>query len=236
MPTQLDKVKRADKTLMHLMAGCIFLGLWFIGTVLCFYLTHGFSNLWDKELPSDVYKPIIKGYLVCLWLILPSAGVVFLTVGYGIWNYRRKRGPIKDDDNNDAAQIANGDTRKSRPNAVKFAIIFMLIGFSWAIGRDMVDVQGNNLSAYIGIGIRLIIVLILFWFIFLGRNWARWLWAVLALAGLCLEISWIVQHNRTLSTTWIIEFSIHSLIYLFAFIALFKPSSNAWFRGYSSVT
>jgi hypothetical protein len=102
MRTPFDKIKKADKALKAMLIFCLFMGLLIIGDVLYLYLNGDFSNLWDKTLPASVYKPIIKGSLVLASVVLPSLGVGFLAVGYGIWDYRRKRGTIKDHDKTDA--------------------------------------------------------------------------------------------------------------------------------------
>lgn len=222
-------MKKADRNLVVLLIFCLFMGLFIIGDVLYLYLNHDFSNLWDKPLPINVYKPIIKASLVLTCVVLPSLGVGFLLVGYGIWDYRRKRGPINQHDNDDDKM-----NQRSRPTAVKLALIFLLATFSTAIAEDVVAVHWNYVSAYIRIGVRLILFLVLLGFIFLGMNWARWLLVILSLAGIYLEISWIIQHSQTLSTLWTVEFCLHGLLNVVAIIMLFLPSSNNWFRGYSN--
>jgi hypothetical protein len=102
MRTPFDKIKKADRALRAYSIFCLFLGLLIIGDTLYLYLDHDFSGLWDKTLPEKVYKPIIKGSLVAVCVVLPAIGFGFILVAYGIWNYRRKRGDVQDHDKTDA--------------------------------------------------------------------------------------------------------------------------------------
>ena len=102
MPTSFEKLKKADKELKAVMIFCLVMAVLFCGAVLGLYLKHGLANLWDRELPASVYKPAIKGSLIAVFWLMPCAGIGFLLVGYKIWDYRRKRGKIKEHDQTDA--------------------------------------------------------------------------------------------------------------------------------------
>jgi uncharacterized membrane protein len=95
MHTPFEKIKKADKNLRGISIICLIMGLIIIGDVLCLYLKHDFSNLWGKQLPVSEYELMIKAFLVLVVWVLPSLGVLFLLIGYGIGNYRRKRDAIK---------------------------------------------------------------------------------------------------------------------------------------------
>jgi H+/Cl- antiporter ClcA len=102
MRTPFEKLKKADKELKGVMVMCLLFGLFIIGFVLYLYLKHDFSNLWGKQLPVNEYELIIKATLVWAVWVLPSFGIFLVLVAYAIWNYRRKRGVIKEHDNPDA--------------------------------------------------------------------------------------------------------------------------------------
>src|SRR5260221_14570139 len=121
-----------------------------------------------------------------------------------------------------------------RPAAVKFALILSLLSFGEAMFEDVAAVHGHDNSDYIRIAIRLIIFLILLLFIFLGMNWARWVFVLLSLAGICVEVYFIIQDDFRFSTFWFVRFFIHTLIYLAVIIALFLPSSDKWFKKHSN--
>jgi hypothetical protein len=231
MRTPFEKLKKADKELLAVMIFCLFMAILFLGAVLGLYLKHDLSNIRDRELPVNTYKLYIKAYLVAVCGLMPCAGVGFLLVGYKIWDYRRKRGEIKQDDITNKTTPMNSDTtQRSRPIAVDFAVALFLISVGWALIDAAFNVYRHldPTDIYVLIEVRSIIYLIVFWCIYKGMNWARWLWIVNLVAGICFLFYWISHH--TVSTWWIEKFCLHTLMEVIAIIALFQPSSNKWFR------
>ena len=102
MRTPFEKLKKADKELKAVMVISLVVGLFIIADVLYLYLNHILSNLWDRQLSAAVYKPIIKGSLVGICIVLPALGVLLILVAFKIWDYRRKREIIKEHDKSDA--------------------------------------------------------------------------------------------------------------------------------------
>jgi uncharacterized BrkB/YihY/UPF0761 family membrane protein len=102
MHTPLDKFKKADRDLKKSAIVCLLLGLLLIGGILFAYLKHYFSNLWDKQLPVNVYKPYIKAWVLTFGWLLPSLGIVLVLVAFQILSYRRKRDAVKEHDKIDA--------------------------------------------------------------------------------------------------------------------------------------
>jgi hypothetical protein len=117
-----------------------------------------------------------------------------------------------------------------RPFAVKFALIVALLNFGEDIFEDIAAIHWKiNASNYI-----LIVFLILLLFIFFRMNWARWVFSILLLAGLCVEIYLIFHYDFRFSTLWFVKCFLHSLMDVIAVVALFLPSSNKWFKKYSN--
>ena len=97
MRTPLDKMKKADRALIFALIFCLFMGLVFLGFSVRTYLKHDLQDQtqYDRETLFDVARALV------FWLC-PCVGAGYLVVGYSIWNYRRKRGNIKDHDKTDA--------------------------------------------------------------------------------------------------------------------------------------
>jgi hypothetical protein len=231
MRAPFEKLKKADRDLKTSAIACLCLGLLLIGGILFAYLKHYFSNLWDKQLPVNVYKPYIKAWMLTFGLLLPSLGILLVLVAFQILSYRRKRGEITQDNLTNETSLMNSDTtQRSRPIAVDFAVALFLISVGWSSIEAAFNVYRHldPTDTYVLIEVRSIIYLIVFWCIYKGMNWARWLWIVNLVAGICFLFYWISHH--TVSTWWIEKFCLHTLMETIAVIALFQPSSNKWFR------
>ena len=96
MQTSFDKLKKADRNLKSAFVACVFTGLFLVGFALIVYLKHFLSKDWDKPVPANVYKLFIEGTRALVYMVLPGIGILFLVVGFLIWDYQRKRGAIKD--------------------------------------------------------------------------------------------------------------------------------------------
>jgi hypothetical protein len=88
-------MKKADRGLVTAMIACLLLGLAFIVQTLFLNMGLHVWNLWGKDVPPNASKWLIKANIIDACITFPGTGVAFLLAGYGIWNYRRKRGPIK---------------------------------------------------------------------------------------------------------------------------------------------
>ena len=130
--------------------------------------------------------------------------------------------------------------RSSRPLAVKLALILLLINLGTAfiqqaIGADWRIADWSNPLVYVKWGSELLMMAIPLWFIYRGKNWARWLLVVVACAGLCISIPQFIQDFRVHSFPWLLDCLHRNLISAVALIALFLPSSSQWFRGRATV-
>ena len=95
-------MKKADKKLVFALALCLLLGVMTITFSLYTYLEHTFQKDWDKPMPVDVIQPLLDSVRALVYVLLPTFGVGWFVVGYAIWDYRRKRGAIKEKDKSDA--------------------------------------------------------------------------------------------------------------------------------------
>jgi hypothetical protein len=67
------------------------------------------------------------------------------------------------------------------------------------------------------------------WFIFRGKNWARWLLLAVAIAGFCFSVQRVIRHFQDHSSSWILAYFLHTLVDAGALVALFHPSTKEWF-------
>ena len=93
-----NKLENADKKLNGALIFCVFMGLLVLGFVLVVYLKHFLEQDWNKPVPVDVFQSFIQGTRVVVYTALPAVGAGYILVGYRIWNYRRKRNSVKEND------------------------------------------------------------------------------------------------------------------------------------------
>src|SRR5882757_8923472 len=114
--------------------------------------------------------------------------------------------------------------QNSRPMTVNIALGIFLISFGASVIPQLLRAHWNDLFIYIKFGSELIILFLPLWFIFRGKNWARWLLVVFALAGFCLSMRRLSQHEH--SASWLVQYCLRNLVVVAALIALFLPSAN----------
>lgn len=124
--------------------------------------------------------------------------------------------------------------RSPRPSAVNFAIIILLVSTGWSLARHAVRADWGNPFVYIQFGCELVMLYIPLWFIFRGKNWARWIMVAWAVGGICVSLSSLMQNLHAGSASWIVTHYWRSLAEVVALFALFLHSSNQWFRGHTN--
>ena len=127
------------------------------------------------------------------------------------------------------AIIAN---QNSRPITVKVASTCLLASVGLVVVKIVLGAHWENPLTYVAIPVVLSVPLLFVWFIFRGKNWARWIFLVLFALGLLLSIRDIQQPHSTVTLAF---FFAQSVVQLVAAIALILPASNKWFKGDSRV-
>ena len=121
--------------------------------------------------------------------------------------------------------------QRSRPPAIYIALLLLLA----VVGTSLVGRAGqadwNNPLVYVKYGVELIMLGFPVWFIFGGRNWARWLLVAFALGGFCISVPQLTQHLNGGSSRWLWSYGLRNGIVVLALAALFVPSSSRWFRA-----
>ena len=120
-------------------------------------------------------------------------------------------------------------SRMSRPLVVTLAVIFLAIVCAIGLTRQILGARSYDFRVHVEFATTFLLEAVVCWFIFRGKNWARWaLVAVFVLgAGLTLpRFIARVQHISPLRTGNFLVGMIADLIVLFA---LFHPSSSRWF-------
>ncbi len=120
--------------------------------------------------------------------------------------------------------------RESRPLAVNLALAILLCGAGVAITPPILYGNWNSPLVYVKFGSEFVMLLVPLWFIFRGRNWARWLLVAFAFGGFCISLPQLMRHFEAHSVSWMATYSWRNLIVVGALVALFLPKSNRWFR------
>jgi hypothetical protein len=121
--------------------------------------------------------------------------------------------------------------RGSRPLTVSLALIILLVSFSVSLVPRLVRAEWSDSFVWIKYGSEIVMLLLPLWFIFRGKNWARWLLVALAFAGFCFRLPQLIGQFHEHSVWWIVTYRLYTMIEAVALVALFLPSSSRWFRG-----
>jgi len=121
--------------------------------------------------------------------------------------------------------------RNARPLAVNMALVFFLLTIGTSLVRSAARADWNSWLVYVKYGGEFVILAVPLWFIFRGRNWARWLLVSYAVGGFCVSVPQLIQHFDGHSNRWLVSYGLRNLIGVVALIILFLRSSNQWFRG-----
>ena len=113
---------------------------------------------------------------------------------------------------------------------INLALIIMLVSFATSFGVLIARANLNDLSECVAYGMELILLFLL-WFIFRGRDWARWVLVALFFLGFTFRLPQLIQQFHEHSVGWVLAYRWHSLVEAVALAVLFLPSSNRWFRG-----
>jgi hypothetical protein len=122
---------------------------------------------------------------------------------------------------------------RSRPMVVTFAVILLFLGMTIRFVSifSAAHVRIRSLAAYIVLAAVISLPYVVIWLIFLGKNWARWIFlVVLGMAVFSLPFV-SVQRLMTLPADAIAVYAVQVLCLLTAAIALLSNSSVAFFCG-----
>jgi hypothetical protein len=129
-------------------------------------------------------------------------------------------------------RMDNISQSSARPMAVKLALILLAVFTGVAFVMNLIYTQWGNYVADISFGLFLIVYVIPLWFLFRGKNWARWFVAILTFIGVCYSPFLWIQDHQTMPAFWKVWFWLSDLSDIIVMILLFHSSSNRWFRGY----
>ena len=125
--------------------------------------------------------------------------------------------------------------RSSRPLTVKLALILLLINTGTSLlleilSADWQSVDWSNPLHYVKWGTGLSMLVVSFWLVFLGINWARWALVVIAVLGFCFTLPLLFHYIQAHSFPWIVSYFHRNLISVMGLVLLFLPQSSQWFR------
>jgi hypothetical protein len=110
----------------------------------------------------------------------------------------------------------------------------LLAAILTSISRGAFRANWGNRLVWVQFGVELIMLVIPFWFILQGKNWARWLLFAYALGGICVAFPSVQHHLQAHAISWLLRFGVINLIVVVGLVALFVPSASKWFRANES--
>jgi hypothetical protein len=119
--------------------------------------------------------------------------------------------------------------RGPRPLAVNLALIMLLVSFSVSLAPRLARAEWSDPFVCIKYGSEIVMLLLPLWFIFRGKNWARWFLAALTFAGFCLALPQLIRQFQEHSVWWVVNYRLLNLAQWLALVALFHPSTSEWF-------
>ena len=119
---------------------------------------------------------------------------------------------------------------RSRPPAVTLAVILLTVGMTAGVLRGVIGVHFSKPVLWLLLAAVAVVPYLVIWFIFRGKNWARWVFLIMFVLAIC-SLSVSPQRLLAQSAFDIILYCGRLLLGLIAAGALFSPSSTEWFRG-----
>lgn len=119
--------------------------------------------------------------------------------------------------------------RGTRPLAVNLSLIILLVTFGVSLAPRLARANWSDLLVWVKYGSEIIMLLLPLWFVFRGKNWARWFIVALAFVGFCLGLPQLIRLFQEHSVWWVVNYRLLNLIQWVALVALFHPSTSEWF-------
>lgn len=119
---------------------------------------------------------------------------------------------------------------RSRPLIVTFSVILLTIGMTVRFMHVFSGAHVDKPIVYLFLAVLVGVPYLIIWFIFLGKNWARWVFLIVFGMALC-SLSFRVQQLLSLPAQEILAYSAQLLLCLIAAGALLSSTSVEWFRG-----
>src|SRR5689334_15259791 len=120
--------------------------------------------------------------------------------------------------------------RSSRPMIVTFAVILISIGMTTRIFHVFSSAHVEKPAFYLALMTVVSIPYLIIWFIFLGKNWARWVFLVVFGFGLLSSLARVHQWG-SLPVREIVVYCVQALLCAVAAVALLSTTAVDWFRG-----
>ena len=120
--------------------------------------------------------------------------------------------------------------RSSRPTIVTFAVILLTLGMTIRFLHVFSGAHVGHLAALLFLAPVVAIPYLFIWFIFLGKNWARWVFLVMFGLAMC-SLSVRVQRLLSLPAGDIAAYCAQVFLCAVAAISLLSSTAVDWFRG-----
>ena len=118
-----------------------------------------------------------------------------------------------------------------RPLVINLAITLLMVNVTIAHMQNALRADWSTLFPYIKFIMYVALFIVPLWFIWRGRNWARWLLVACAFGGLCVSFPGLIQHIQARSTSWVVTFCWRNLIDVIGLVLLFHPVSSRWLQA-----
>jgi hypothetical protein len=125
--------------------------------------------------------------------------------------------------------------QETRPLVVNLGLALFVANQVPNLVLDAIRGNWRSVYFYIIFIVLLAVIFVPVWFVFRGKNWARWLLVAIFSVGFCAYLLEFINSYSSHSASWMMLGILKTLVDIVAFVALFLPSSNRWFRSCKTV-
>ncbi len=125
--------------------------------------------------------------------------------------------------------------RQRRPLVVTLGLALFAANQVPDLMLDAIHGNWHSPYFYIIFFVLLGVVFVPVWFVFHGKNWARWLLVTIILVGFGAHLFSFINSHSVHSVSWIALSFLKSFINFVALVALFLSPSSKWFRSCKTV-
>ena len=125
--------------------------------------------------------------------------------------------------------LMNTTSQNSRPRVVTLAVVFLAVVFAGGLALKILGAQSFDLRFYVEFVVTFLLEAVTGWFIFRGKNWARWVLIAMFVLGVAFTFPEFIQRAQHYSALRVGRYIIGVIADLIILFALFQPSASRWY-------